>query len=377
MKIVIAPDKFKGSLTGFEFCDAVAEGLQTVLKKVDIVKKPLADGGDGTVDVVQYYLKGEKVSLTVKDPLFRPIKASYLYADHNKIAFIEMAGASGLNLIKDRERSVMHSTSFGTGELIADAISNGAEEIILGIGGSATNDGGMGIAQALGFRFLDKNGIELQPFGRNLVAVKSIDSASVNPKLSAIKLKVACDVDNPFFGENGAAHVYTAQKGASKTEIELLDEGLRNYAKVLFEKFKVDVQTIPGSGAAGGVGGAAHVLLEGQLISGVELIKEIAHFDDAIADADWIITGEGKLDNQTLAGKTIAGILRAAQQKNIPVAALCGEVSISEEDSKTLGLNYFASISEDCHSLEEAILNAYPNLVESTKEFAQLVLLKN
>ena len=222
MKIVIAPDKFKGSLSGFEFCDAVEEGLKHVFNEAKIVKMPLADGGDGTIDVVKHYIHGDKITITVNDPLFRPISASYLYATETHIAYIEMAEASGLKLLDDADRNCMNTTTFGTGELIADALERGAQEIILGIGGSATNDGGMGMANALGYRFKGDFSKDLEPIGSSLDKVKSIDASEVHPLLANAKFKIACDVSNPFYGENGAAKIYGAQKGASTEEIGYL-----------------------------------------------------------------------------------------------------------------------------------------------------------
>ena len=254
MKFVIAPDKFKGSLTGFEYCDAVEEGIRMVFSDVEIIKKPLADGGDGTVDVVQYHTQGKRVRITAKDPLFRPIKTSYNISETTGTAFIEMSEISGLKLLSESERNCMNTTSIGFGELIVDAIDKGVKELTLGIGGSATNDGGIGMAQALGYRFLDESGQELKPIGSSLIKVQKIDTTNVHPKLKGLHVKVACDVSNPLYGPNGAAHIYGPQKGASKKEIELLDRGLENYATILMETFEVDVQRIIGSGAAGGNG---------------------------------------------------------------------------------------------------------------------------
>ena len=228
MKFVIAPDKYKDSLTAFEFCDAVEEGLNKALEKPTIIRLPLADGGDGTIDVVKYYLKADVVKVKVNDPLFRPIEASYLFSEETKISYIEMAEASGLKLLKDSERNCMHATTLGTGELIADALQKGAKEIILGIGGSATNDGGIGMASALGFRFLDKNNAVLEPKGENLIHIKTIDSSQVNTLLKNVVVKVACDVTNPLYGKNGAAYIYASQKGASNEDLAALDNGLRN-----------------------------------------------------------------------------------------------------------------------------------------------------
>ena len=267
----------------------------------------------------------------------------------------------------------MHTTSLGFGELIVDAIAKGAKELILGIGGSATNDGGMGLAQALGFRFLDGNGKELKPIGSSLIEVKKIDTSKVYPKLASVRVKVACDVSNSLYGQDGAAHIYASQKGASTTEIEELDKGLENYAKVLQEEFELDVQRIKGAGAAGGVGAGARIFLNAELVSGIGLIKEIADFDSSIENADWIITGEGQLDAQTLSGKTISGVLASAKKKNIPVAALCGSVTISARVQEEFGLSYATSIVKGVSSLEEAMDSSYDNLVYAAYNFAKLL----
>ena len=373
MKFVIAPDKFKGSLTGFEFCDAVEEGIKMVFKDAEIIKKPLADGGDGTMEVAKYYIKGETVIVTVNDPLFRPINASYLYSDETKIAYIEMAEASGLKLLNVDEFNCMETTTSGTGELIYDALEKGATEIILGIGGSATNDGGMGMANALGYRFLDDNGQELIPIGKNLSKVKSIDDSNKNNRLDSVKIKVACDVTNPFYGLQGAAYIYGAQKGASENEIIYLNQGLCNFAEIIKNRYKIDLQKVSGAGAAGGVGGGAFVFLNGELISGNNLIKELADFDIAIKGADWIITGEGQLDEQTLSGKTIDGVVTSAKMNKIPVAALCGSVSISVEQQQKFGLAYVASIVRGISTLKEAMEHSKDNLVNAAFNFASLI----
>lgn len=373
MKFVIAPDKYKGSLTGFEFCNAVEEGLRMVFKDDEIIKMPLADGGDGTMEVVKHYIHGEKVSVKVKDPLFRPIEASYLYSSSGQIAYIEMAEASGLKLLKNEERNCEHTTTLGTGELILDALEKGAQEIILGIGGSATNDAGMGMAHALGYRFLNEHGIELKPVGSNLLQVKNIDASNIHPKLNRVKVKVACDVTNPFYGQNGAACVYAEQKGASGEAIITLDQGLCNFADIVFQQYEIDLQNLSGAGAAGGIGGGALVFLRGELTSGIDLIKELANFDTSIEGADWIITGEGKLDEQTLSGKTIAGVVSSAAQKNIPVAALCGSVNISIKQQEEFGLAYVTSIVRGVSNLQEAIDSSYDNLVNASYNFAKLL----
>ena len=233
MKIVLAPDKFKGALTGNEFCDAAAEGIKKAFPAAEIIRLPLADGGDGTIEILTDHLQGELINVTVSDPLFRPIEASYLWLEAKKTAFIEMAEASGMKLLNFAEQNCRKTTTFGTGEFVAKAIEKGAETIILGIGGSATNDCGIGMATALGYLFLDENGQEIQPIGENLIKIHKIDTANVHPKLASTNIQIACDVTNPLYGENGAAYIYGPQKGASPSDVELLDQGLRNIAKII------------------------------------------------------------------------------------------------------------------------------------------------
>ncbi|MFX0555768.1 glycerate kinase [Maribacter sp. CXY002] len=373
MKFVIAPDKFKDSLTGFEFCGAVEEGLRKVFPNAEILKLPLADGGDGTMDVVKHYIEGETISHTVNDPFFRPIKASYLYSRKNQIAYIEMSEASGLRLLKEEERNCMRTTTLGTGELISNALNRGAKEIILGIGGSATNDCGMGMATALGFEFYDNNENMLLPIGENLIHVNRISSSNKDQRLNNVKVKVACDVTNPLFGDNGAAYIYAEQKGATKEDIVKLDDGLKNMAQVLDEQFYSNIQGIEGAGAAGGLGAGTRVFLNASLTSGIELIKEIVDFDTKIKGSHWIITGEGKLDGQTLSGKTIHGVLNSAKKRNIPVAAFCGAMEISIAEQEEFGLDYAVSIVQGVSNLDEAMANAYANLVHAAYNFAKLL----
>ena len=208
MKFILAPDKFKGSLTGIEFCEAVEKGIKSILPKAEIVKMPLADGGDGTIEILNYHLKGERIQVTVNNPLFRPTKASYLFIKSSQTAFIEMAEASGMKLLSKEEQNCFHTTTYGTGELIQDAINKGAKTIIIGIGGSATNDCGIGMATALGYKFIDKNNKEIIPIGKNLSKVDKVDCSQINKNLKQITFKVACDVTNPLHGKNGAAFVY-------------------------------------------------------------------------------------------------------------------------------------------------------------------------
>ena len=374
MKIVLAPDKFKGSLTGLEFCEATKMGLLEVFPDAEIVFLPMADGGDGTIEVVKYYLNGELVPVEVKNPLFNIITASYLYSPSQKIAFVEMAEASGLKLLNQSEFDCKSATTFGTGQLIKDAIEKGAKEIILGIGGSATNDCGIGMAMALGYRFQDKNGNQVVPIGKHLSEIVSIDDSKVHEKLSDVTFKIACDVTNPLYGENGAAHVYAKQKGADDLDIELLDIGLKDFSKVLDSKFNVKSQEIVGGGAAGGMGVATKVFLKGELISGITLMKELAQFEKKVEGTNWIITGEGKLDDQTLSGKTIHGILEIAKQNNIKVAAFCGKLDLNETQLKSFGVSYTDAVLNYSESLEDAMNNSAKYVSQMAKRFAKSLI---
>jgi glycerate kinase len=371
MKIVLAPDKFKGSLSSLEFCSAVEEGISRICDQVEILKLPLADGGDGTIEIANYYLGGTMVEVEVNNPLFRRITASYLYAEISGTAFIEMAEASGLWLLKEEERDCKNTTTYGTGELILDAIQKGAKRIILGIGGSATNDCGIGMATALGYKFLDKNNKEVKPIGASLSQITSIDDSNVVSKLNQVEFQVACDVNNPLYGKNGAAHVYGKQKGASEEDIEMLDLGLKSFSEVLTAEFNVQPQGIKGAGAAGGMGIAAIVFLQASLESGIQVMKELANFDDQIADADWIITGEGKLDVQTLSGKTIDGVLKSAKIYAIPVAVFCGQIDLDKDALNNFGISYAKDVLSMSKDLDDALHNSRKHLVTIAEVFAE------
>lgn len=371
LKFVVAPDKFKGSLTGIQFCNAIEKGIKKELPNAEIIKLPLADGGDGTIEILQYHLHGKLIKTTVNDPLFHPIKAEYLYIDTLKTAFVEMAEASGMKLLQSNEQNCSNTTTLGTGELIVNAIRKGATTIILGIGGSATNDCGIGMATALGYQFKDENDKIVLPIGKNLSKITKIDATNIHPQLKNIEFKIACDVTNPLFGKNGAAFVYAPQKGASKNEIITLDEGLQHISKLMLQTFGINVQNIKGAGAAGGMGAGAITFLNGKLQSGINLIKELTNFDCEIASASWVITGEGKLDNQTLSGKTIQGVLQSANVKNIPVATLCGSISLSKKDISDLGVSYADAVVNHSKNIKDAINNSAKYVEKMAIQFSK------
>lgn len=339
-KIIAAPDSFKGSLTAAEVAESIRAGVLGVFPDCEVVLMPIADGGEGTVDALVSALRGEYVACTVSDPLMRPVEARYGLIDGGRTAVIETAAASGLTLLEPDERDPMRTTTYGTGELVRDALLRGCRRIIIGAGGSATNDAGTGLMQALGFRFRDAAGDECGLGGGTLARIASIDASGAMPQLREAEITVAYDVDSRFCGPQGAAHVFAPQKGADAAMTEELDAGLRNFAGVLMRHTGVDVVAMPGAGAAGGLGGGLATLLRAKLAPGIEMVLKTARFGEALADADLVITGEGRLDRQTLAGKAPYGVLKSASAHNVPVIAIGGAV----EDAGALENAGFAGI---------------------------------
>lgn len=329
-KIVVASDSFKGSITSSEVAECAALAIHKVFPECEVVKIPVGDGGEGTVETLITAMHGKMVDCIVHDPLMRPIEVTYGISGDEKTAVIEMATASGLTLVPPAERNPLLTTTYGTGEMIKDALNLGCRNFLLGIGGSATNDAGTGMLQALGFRFLDKDGEVLGLGGEMLSRICSIDDSDVLPSLRETSFTVACDVNNPFYGEKGAAYVFARQKGADDTMIRLLDDGLRNFATVIKKTGREEIDEIPGAGAAGGLGGGCVAFLKAKLKPGIEMVLDTLHFEERIQGADLIITGEGKLDKQTCMGKTPFGVLQAAQKQNIPVIVLGGSVEETE-----------------------------------------------
>lgn len=359
MKILIACDSFKDALPALEVCQAIERGLQLANNTFETTLFPLADGGEGTAEILVLQHGGSWHEVTVNDPLFRPIQARYGLSANGKTAFIEMATASGLQLLKDSERTATKTTSFGTGELIKDAVQKGATRILLGIGGSATNDCGMGMAAALGYRFLDNVGDELEPIGENLIHVSKVDGSQV-PNRNAyqtgqIQVEVICDVDNPLYGPTGAAQIYARQKGATDSDIAQLDKALEHFATILKRQFHKEVAQLPGAGAAGGLGAGAVVFLNATLRPGVDMILDYTNFEKELQEADVVITGEGKIDAQTLHGKLIHGITQRAAQHQIPVIALCGTLDATPEQIHRIGLKAAFSILQQPESLAKAL----------------------
>ncbi|WP_152286032.1 glycerate kinase [Flavicella marina] len=374
MKIVIAPDKFKSALSSIEFCSIVKKGIQTHLPQAKVISCPLADGGDGSLDIIEFNLVSERITKPVHDPLFDDISATYLIDKNTKTAYIEMAEASGLKLLKKEAYNCKKASTFGTGELILDAINRDVKHIYLFIGGSATNDAGIGMAAALGYKFLDKNKQPLLPIGENLEYLSYIDTTEAIERLKNVSFSVACDVSNPLYGENGAAHVYASQKGATKLDIEALDRGLVNFNKVVENQFQQNMQEIKGGGAAGGLGAGAVLFLNATIVSGTEYLLKVSNFEENIQQADWVITGEGKLDNQTLSGKTLSGVIEKSKRQKIPVAIFCGINSLTQTELETLEIDYLVAISKKEITLEDAIKNSKHNLLKATEDFCKQLI---
>lgn len=338
-KIVVASDSFKGSLTSLDVAQNVEKAIREVYPLCDVLKVNVADGGEGTMEALQQTLGGVRVSLVVKDPLGRDIEATYVILNDGITAVVEMSAASGLPLLKSDERNPLKTSTYGTGQLICDALDRGCRKILVGIGGSATNDAGMGMLQALGYRFLDAQGNQLQPVGENLQLVSSIDSTGRHPDLDKTEFVVACDVKAPLYGRNGAAYVFAPQKGADQKMVEMLDAGLRHFSEVSSAMAGYDCSQMQGTGAAGGLGYAFRQYLDARLERGIEMVLDAIGFDDIISGADLVITGEGRVDSQTLTGKTPFGVAQHAHRQRIPVVVIGGSVEIDVLQVREAGFN--------------------------------------
>jgi glycerate kinase len=367
MKVVIAPDSFKGSLSAFEVAKSIQKGILNVDKSIKTVLVPMADGGEGTVQSLIDASGGKIVEINVHDPLFREIKSFYGIMGDGVTAIIEMAAASGLPLLTPEERNPIKTTTYGTGELIKDALNRGCRKFIIGLGGSATNDGGCGMAQALGAKFLDENGNEVGMGGGELAKISAIDISGLDNRIKQAVFLAACDVDNPLTGENGASAVYGPQKGASENDVKTMDNGLLHFAQVVKEELNLDIKDVPGAGAAGGLGAGVMIFLNAQLQRGIDIVIHTTNLIDKMKDANLVITGEGRIDFQTAFGKTPFGVAQIAKKQNIPVIALAGSLG---EGYKTLfekGFDEIFSITGESVSLQEAMENAAP-LLENLAE---------
>jgi len=348
-------------------------GAMRVLPNADFIFVPLADGGEGTVAAILQSSGGRKISTPVQNPFGEIVQAQWGVLPDNR-AIIEMAQASGLTLTPENERDALRASSFGTGQLIHAALDFGCTEILIGIGGSATTDGGTGALSALRARFLNARGEVLPPGGAALNELHSIDLSRLDARLQSTPITVLCDVTNPLFGENGAAFVYAPQKGASSSDVKILDSGLQKLAQITSQTLGEDWSTQPGAGAAGGMGFGLLAFLKAQLKSGIDVVLETAQFSEKLESADLILTGEGAIDAQTLAGKTIAGVCREAKKHNVPVIAFGGKVSLSGSEQSTLGLLAAFPIADAPMSLDECIARADELLADAVERVLRVWL---
>lgn len=355
MKVVIAIDSFKGSLSSAELGEALEKGIRKVYEDAEVIKVPIADGGEGTVEAMVEGTGGEFIEIEVHDPLMRPIMAKYGILGNGKTAIIEMAAASGLPLVPQALRNPMKTSTYGTGEMVKDAIERGCREFILGIGGSATNDGGLGMMQALGFKFYDEKGTLLGQGGEIMERVAKIDASEVLKEIRECSFLVACDVDNPFYGPRGAAHVFSRQKGASEEMVIELDNGLKKLAETIKNILGKEIDFLPGAGAAGGLGGGLVAFLDATLKPGTEIILEEVGLERHLKDADFVITGEGRIDFQTVMGKAPIGVAKLAKKYGVPAIGVAGSIGKDAEAVHSEGLESFFSILSSPMSLEEAM----------------------
>ena len=366
MKVVIAPDSYKGSLNASEVANSIAEGISIYSKDIEIIKIPMADGGEGTVQAFIDATGGRTIKLKVCDPLLREIDSFYGILGDGKTAIIELAAASGLNLLRKDELNPLITSTYGAGQIINDAIARGCRNLIIGIGGSATNDGGAGMLRALGIRFLNKDGRDIPEGGQALNQLHHIDRSNFNSEILKCNIKIACDVDNILCGVNGASNVFGPQKGAKEEDIKILDDSLKHYSRIIEEEFGVDVSNIKGAGAAGGTG-AALLAIGGKLEKGVDLIIKETKLEEVLKSADIVFTGEGRIDYQTKFGKTPYGVAKVAKKYNIPVIAICGSIGDGYKELYKYGFDSIFSINNRPMTLKESINNS-TNLIKDVSE---------
>ena len=355
MKVVIAIDSLKGSLSSMEAGMAIKDGILAAKPDAEVIVKPLADGGEGTTDALIEGMNGERIDLTVTGPMHTPVDAYYGYLKDTNTAVMEMASAAGITLVPDSEKNPLLATSYGVGEMINDAIQRGCRNFIIGIGGSVTNDGGIGMLKALGVRFLDENGEDAGEGGQALAKIARIDVSGMNPLLKECHIQVACDVNNPLCGKNGSTYVYGPQKGVTEDMKKTLDEAMAHFARVTSETLENDYMNTPGAGAAGGLGYAFLAYTGAALTPGIELILDAVGLEEELSGADVVVTGEGRLDFQTAMGKAPVGVARLAKKYNAKVIAFAGSVTKEAAACNKEGIDAFFPILRNVCTLAEAM----------------------
>ncbi|MDD2978364.1 MAG: glycerate kinase [Hespellia sp.] len=375
MKVVVAIDSLKGSLSSMEAGYAIADGVHRVDKDAEVIVRPLADGGEGTVEALVAGMNGRIQKVMVTGPLGNPVECEYGIIDKTKTAVVEMSGAAGITLVPAEQRNPLNTTTYGVGEVIRDAIQKGCRRFIVGIGGSATNDGGVGMLQALGYSFTDKEGNQI-PFGaKALEILDTISDEKVLPELFECEFKIACDVNNPLCGENGASAVYGPQKGATPSMIMQMDKWLGEYAELSIEKFPNADAKQEGTGAAGGLGFAFLTYTNAVLESGIKIVLDETRLDEYVKDADWVVTGEGQMDFQTAMGKAPVGVAKLAKVYGKPVIAFAGSVTKEAVACNENGIDAFFPILRRISTLEEAMKreNAKENMVDTVEQAFRLI----
>ena len=375
MKIILAPDSFKGNLTSLEVAIAFEKGIKRVLPRANCIKIPMADGGEGTVQSLIDGIGGEIIRKRVTGPIGQKVFARYGLLS-NGTAVIEMAEASGLPLVTTRQKNPTKTTTFGTGELIIDAINKGAKKIIIGIGGSATNDGGVGMAQALGVRFLDSKDKEIKQHGSGgmLKKIVKIDTRETNKVLKNINIIVACDVDNPLCGRLGASYIFGPQKGATPAMVRVLDDNLKHLAKIIKQSLKKDISKLKGAGAAGGLGAGLVAFAKAKMKSGVDIVIDATNLERHMKNTNLVITGEGRVDSQTAYGKTPSGVAKSARKHGIPTLVIGGGITDDAKDIFSHGIDALESACARDMSLEDAIKHSREHLANAAERAIRLVL---
>lgn len=377
MKVVVAIDSFKGSLSSAEAGNAVKAGVLSAIPDARVIVKPLADGGEGSTDALIEGLGGTRIDLEVTGPMGTPVSTYYGYIPDQKTAVIEMASAAGITLVPDAEKNPLAATTYGVGEMILDAIRRGCRKFIIGIGGSATNDGGLGMLKALGFTFLDENGNDVGEGAQALSKIETISAENADPLLADCQFQVACDVTNPLCGPNGATYIYGPQKGVTKDLLLPIDQGMAHYAKITAQATGTQYLEAPGAGAAGGLGFAFLSYLKAALVPGIDLILNAIRLEEELSDADVVVTGEGRLDHQTAMGKAPVGVARLAKKYHATVLAFAGSVTKDASACNDAGIDAFFPVVRGVTTLEEAMdpQNARENLRATAEQVFRLLAL--
>lgn len=373
MKIVIAPDSYKESLTAFEVASCIEAGFREVFPQACYLKLPMADGGEGTVSAMVAATAGRKIDVQVTGPLGETVRAFFGLSGDGQSAFIEMAAASGLELVPGQQRNPMKTTSFGTGELIRHALDRGVKHCIIGIGGSATNDGGAGMVQALGARLLDSQDKELGFGGEELARLARIDISELDPRIYQCHFEIACDVTNPLTGSNGASAIFGPQKGATPHMVEQLDRALHHYADMIKYWLDIDVENAAGAGAAGGMGAALLAFCHAELRQGIEIVTDALGLDELVRDATLVITGEGRIDSQSLNGKVPIGVAKVAKRYHKPVIGIAGSLSSDVGVVHQQGIDAVFSVLHHICTLEEALVNTRENIRMAARNIAAVI----